>query len=1067
MAAELRWWGRRAMVFPADDHRPYEGRSPHPANPRARIHALAALRDRKPLFIVAPAAALLHRVPPFTSLTLRRGQTLPPEELARKLAELGYLAVEKVEDAGTFARRGEILEVMDRHLLRVEFFDDDIDELRVLDIEDRSTVKELERVQLLPAREELLRKADVHRASRLLGDRVEELGYGARLRREVLEDFKAGIRFSGCDGWLPALSELVAPLESLDIPLFVIDRNAVAAKARAFWDRAVSRYEQASISERPLVTPQERYVDPDTLDLQGTFIEPVGLDDARDMGCRENTGLRADEELAPVVGRLSAWLDEDWRVGIVVHTTSRADRLQQLLLPHGLQLRKVEGPPVTWPRGELVLVHGDLPRGFHSPHEGLAVLTADELLGEKKRNRGQAHRAARKSETISSYSELREGELVVHERHGVGRFVSLNRVDIGNGPQDMVELEYRHGDRMFLPVYKLDALYAYRKTGDRELRLDKLGGDTWSLRKAKVKDGVLKLAHELLALQAARKTRQGHPFKPPTNRFRQFEEAFPYEETEDQARAIEEVLADLLSEEPMDRLVVGDAGFGKTEVAMRAAFRALEEGLQVTVLSPTTVLAYQHARTFRERFAPFGARVELLSRFGDARSHRKVLADARKGEVDILIGTTRLLGRGVRFPNLGLVVVDEEHRFGVAQKAKLQQLRAQVDYLAMSATPIPRSLHQAMTGIRGFSVISTPPLDRLPVSTLVAKHSLERIRSDVMRELKRGGQVFFVHNRVASIDQVARQVREAVPEASIVVAHGQQDDATLERVLVDFVEARADVLVCTAIIESGVDMPNVNTILVNQADKFGLAQLYQLRGRVGRSHRRGYCTLLVDEDRQLTRLAMKRLRVLQEHTRLGSGFLVATADLELRGAGDLLGDKQHGHIDAVGYETYMRLLEEAMEEARGHVDRERIDPEIDVRAPAYLPEDWIGDVHERLGAYKSLTSCRDLEQLRRATDQLEREHGELPDPAHSFGRVLEIKLRCRQLGILRLSILQVRVVLELAETTVVPPERVVQLAKQMPRRFAVLEHRIEVRFTPDEAAQPFLFAHWVLDLLQG
>jgi transcription-repair coupling factor (superfamily II helicase) len=1066
LAAELRWWGKRALVFPADDHRPYDVLNPHPDIPRRRLEALAALKERRGVLIVAPATAMLHKVPPLLTFTLKKGQTLGPEELARKLAERGYMAVQKVEDPGTFSRRGEQVEIYERHRLRVEFFDDEVDELRVLD-DERRTIKELDTARLLPVREEYLHPASVKRASALLRERVADLGYGARLRREVLEDFGSGIRFSGSGAWLPALSELTPPNEASSAPIIVLDRQTVMDKAHSFWDSAVRRHAALSTSDRPLVGPSERYVPANQLVLEGASIELLGLDGAEDLGCKPNTHLHHEGDLAPVVGQLHAWVEADWKVGIVVDSTSRADRLKQLFLPHGLRLELIDEPVAHWPRGQVVLVRGDLPRGFHHPDTGLAVLTADDLLGEKQRNRGSRRGPARK-DTIASHNELRQGELIVHERHGVGRFVSLQRIDVGNGREDMVELEYRGGDRMFLPVYKLDALYAYRKAGEgREPRLDKLGGDSWTLRKSKVKDAVLKLAHELLQLQAARTVHGGRAFDPPTSRFRQFEDAFPYVETDDQFKAINEVLEDLLVEAPMDRLIVGDAGFGKTEVAMRAAFRAVEQGLQVALLCPTTVLAYQHARTFAERFEPFGIRVALLSRFGDAKSHRKALSDAKKGEVDILIGTTRLLGRGVKFKNLGLVVVDEEHRFGVKQKARLKQLRTEVDYLAMSATPIPRSLHMAMTGIRGFSIISTPPLDRLPVTTLVAKHGVERIREDLMRELRRGGQVFFVHNRVASIGAVATQVREAVPEAKVVVAHGQMADNELESVLVEFVERRADVLVCTAIIESGVDMPNVNTIVVNEADQFGLAQLYQLRGRVGRSHRRGFCTLMINPDKKLTRQAMRRLRVLQEHIKLGSGFMVATADLELRGAGDLLGDQQHGHIDAVGFETYMRLLEEAMDEARGNLDRRQIDPEIDVPVATYLPEAWVEDVQDRLGVYKNLTSARTLEELRRVSDSLEQEYGEMPDPAHAFTRLLELKLRARELGISRISVLQVRVILELADASLIPPERVVALAQRMPKRISVTPSRMEVRFTPDESEQPFLFVHWVLDLLQA
>ena len=1077
LVAELAFYGTRALLYPADDSRPYEGISPHPELPRRRIEVLAALQSGQAVTVVATATATLLRVLPAEVILggpkLSAGTVIEPRSLAERLTELGYLGVGRVEDPGTFAHRGELVDVWPtghQRPVRVEFFDDEVEQLRDFDPADGTPHDKRSSLHVLPAREEVLGAEALGRLNDVLRERVGELGYGSRLRREVVEDLRDGLRFSGCDAWLPAIHALGSLFECAPDRTVVLDRERTKTALQAFEQTAWSRHAAMPDAERPLVGPQERYLRADeALDhLDGALqIETVAFDDAVDLGARDNSALAVGKtgDLAPTLGRLGAWLAEDWRVGLVVDSTSRADRIRQLFLPHGLQPDdSTERDPLSWPPGRLQLVRGDLPRGFHDPEAQVAVVTADEVFGAKRRVRTGRQDLARKA-GIESFSELRAGDLVVHERHGIGRFQKLARVDLGQGEQDMVLLEYRGGDRMYVPVFRLDQLYRYRASqGGVEPRLDKLGGETWRIRKAKVREAVLRLAHELVQLQARRKVNPGTAYDARNLALRRFEEAFAYTETEDQAAAIDAVLDDLGRETPMDRLIVGDAGFGKTEVAMRAAFVVASTGRQVAVLCPTTVLAFQHLNTFRERFEPFGISVGLLSRFGSPAEAKTLKASVKAGETHILVGTTRLLGRGVRFADLGLIVVDEEHRFGVKQKETLKKMRAEVDYLAMSATPIPRTLHMAVSGLRGISVISTPPRDRLPVRTLVSRFGPGRLREDLLRELQRGGQAFVVHNRIATIDLVARSVREAVPEASVEVAHGQLDDKTLEDVLVRFVRRKFDVLVCTAIIESGVDMPNVNTILVNQSDRFGLAQLYQLRGRVGRSHRRGYCTLMVDDGKQLTRKAMQRLRVLQEHTRLGSGFAVATADLELRGAGDMLGNKQHGHIESVGFEAYMALLDEAIAEARGDAARSTIDPEIEVRAPAWLPEAYVPDLSERLSIYKAMSSARTPDQLRRICDRMESERGELPDEAHNLSRLFEVKLRCRELGILRATVLQVRAVFEMADNTSVSAERIVELARQMPRRVRVAEGSVEVRFTPEEAKRPFLFLHWVLDL---
>ncbi|MED5369547.1 MAG: transcription-repair coupling factor [Myxococcota bacterium] len=1084
LAAELAWHGCKVAYYPPNDTRPYEGLNPHPELPRERILALHKLARAQVQVVVSPARALaLKTLSPQTLAgggELRVGQQIEPADLAARLEALGYLPVKRVEDPGNLHHRGgETLDCWPPGLsepVRIEWFDDEIERINTLDLDTLHSKEPLDTLELLPAREEVLGEDALSRARRLLRERCEALGYGEALRREVLEDARSGLRFSGMDAWLPAFQELVPPQSHAELRWIVLDHQACVDSVEQQWANLESAYAGMKRAERPLVTPQERYQGPQ--DIEDLFqdalrIEALAFDGARQRGFSANQDLRVSGgELAPIVGRLSQWLDEGWRVALVADSSSRAERMRQLFTPHGLSPEPSrQHDPEQWAPGKLLLLRGDLPRGFRSETQQLALITADEVFGAKHRVRHGAarrRRMGRDNAQIESFGQLSHGDLVVHERHGIGRYLGLDTLDLGSGPQDMVQLEYRGGATMYLPVFRLNQLYSYRHTGEGEVKLDKLGGETWIKRKAKVKAEVIKLAHELLELQARREVHGGHAYSGFSSRFRAFEEAFPYTETPDQQAAIDEVLEDLSMERPMDRLVVGDAGFGKTEVAMRAAFRVIEEGRQVALLCPTTVLAFQHSRTLQERMGPFGVKVGLLSRFGDAAQARALKAGLKSGEIDVVVGTTSILGRGVRFQDLGLVIVDEEHRFGVRQKEKLKKLRAEVDYLALSATPIPRTLHMAMSGIRGFSIISTPPRDRLPVRTLLGRFGPGRIREEILRELRRGGQVFFVHNRIQSIQSVARTIREAVPEAKLAIAHGQLPDAELETVLVDFVERRADVLLCTAIIESGIDMPNVNTIVVNQADRFGLAALYQLRGRVGRSHRRGYCTLLVDEGKRLTREAQERLRIIQENTRLGSGFSVASADLELRGAGNLLGDRQHGQIAAVGFETYMQLLEEAMDEAAGVAERARIEPDINIPRPAFIPEDYLPGVAERLRLYKRLSSGRDVAEVRDAMDWTEQEYGELPQPLLNLGRLLEIQARCRQLGILKVAWLQVRAVLVLHESHTLDTDRLSSLMQTMPKRVRRKgPETLEVSFTPQEANQPYLFLHWALDLLEG
>ncbi|MCK6502774.1 transcription-repair coupling factor [Myxococcota bacterium] len=1082
------------LPFPGDDVRTWDGVSPHPDLPRQRLAVLDALERGARVVVVACARGLQHRVlSPDTlrglRLDLAEGQTHDRAALLQALADRGYLAVHQVEEPGTVASRGGVLDLWSPGggAVRIEWFDGEIEEIRSLDPARQRSGPRIGRVHVLPAREAVVTPEALSRASAHTNLAVDRMGGGQGTRRRVLADLKEGLWFPGAEDFLGALHELVLPLSwwPADAPVVLLDPPAVDAELERFEGLWRGRWEATAVQDRAPVLPEGRFAA--AAEVRAALapairLDALALDEVPDLGGRENDGLRVEHgELAPVVERLAAWLDEGWQLALTCDGRARAERVRALLEPHGLRLQDRERGDLGRP-GSLVLWQGDLPRGFHSEPDQLAVLCADELFTPKDRARAAHVPKDLKEAVLSSHTQLKQGDLVVHALHGIGRFLRLRRLQLSGVEQDYAELEYRDGDRMYLPVTRLDQLFQYRAVGEIEPRLDKLGGETWARRKQKVRDQVLAMAHEILELHAMRQVAVGHAYPGEPEQYRLFVESFPYVETEGQQQAIDEVMSDLQSERPMDRLLVGDVGFGKTEVAMRAAMRVILEGRQVAVLCPTTVLAFQHARTFRQRFEGTGARVELLSRFQSPAQIRAIQAETSKGLVDIVIGTHALLGRELRFRQLGLVVVDEEHRFGVKQKEKLKRLTqvqagVPVDYLAMSATPIPRTLYMAMGGLRNVSMITTPPAGRQEVRTRVARFDEERIRDEIRHELRRGGQVFFVHNRVETIERITSKLRELVPEARFTVAHGQMPEEELERALVSFVAGDSHVLVCSTIIESGVDIPNVNTMIVNRADRLGLAQLYQLRGRVGRANRRGYCTLLVPADSDVAHDAARRLQVLTEHQELGAGFHIANADLELRGSGNLLGDKQHGSIQAVGLETYVELLEEAVHAARGEITRARLDPELELPVPALIPESWVEDLDDRLAEYRRIASCRSPQQVRDLVSAWEDRYGEPPPEVLNLGWLTETKLRCRALGIERLKWLDLRVELDFHETTPVAAEKVVAVLQAHPDRLQLTRRkgapegeparRLRARFTPQEGEHPFRYLHWVLRLFEA
>jgi len=721
-----------------------------------------------------------------------------------------------------------------------------------------------------------------------------------------------------------------------------------------------------------------------------------------------------------LAGALAEWRREGFRVRLVAGDERQAEHLRQILREHAVEASiadSLEGAD------DLGIVTGECSNGFSIPALGFILLTEGEIFGARRRTlrRPKYERGS----PITAFTDLAVGDLVVHEDHGIGRYLGLRTMNIGDRDGDFLLLEYSENNQLYLPVGRLDLISKYLGGDTAAARLDRLGGASWQRVKESVRAALREMAEELLKLYAKRSLAEGTAFAADTPWQREFEAAFRFEETRDQLKAIEDAKRDMESERPMDRLVAGDVGYGKTEVALRAAFKAVADGAQVAVLVPTTVLAQQHWATFTDRFGAFPAKVELLSRFRSPAELKAVIAGLHAGTVDVVIGTHRLLSKDVAFKNLGLLVVDEEHRFGVAHKEKIKALRAGVDVLSMTATPIPRTLYMSLSGVRDMSVIETAPLERLPVETMVRRFGRTVIKEAIERELERGGQVFFVHNRVQSLPSMARFLQELVPDARIVIGHGQMKERELEATMVKFVSGQADVLLSTAIVESGLDIPASNTIIINRADRFGLAQLYQLRGRVGRERQQAYAYLLVPADGRVDEQAQRRLRVLQELTELGSGFKLALRDLEIRGAGNLLGAEQHGHIAAVGFDLYSKLLAEAVRELQGESTAAVVEPVVSVNAEGFLPDEYVPEVNQRLALYKRLAGARSDDAVAELRAELQDRFGPLPLAAEQLLDTVRIRVAARDLGIERVEVGEGKALLTFAPGTSLDPQRLV------------------------------------------
>jgi transcription-repair coupling factor (superfamily II helicase) len=986
------------LAFPSHEVDPYRGMTPHVGVTSERARALHALAAGSARIVVASAAAVLPRVSAparllAAAVDLRPNQDIAPIDLGELLVEAGFSREDPADEHGEFAIRGGILDVYpagDAQPVRLEFIGDTIESLRTYDPSTQRSVQPIDRLTVVPLRD-------------VLGDD----------RSATIFDYLSRVKESR---------------------IIVAERDEVDAHAAKLLEAVQRSYEDAAAEGAGPLAPAP----PDALfaawpDVESRLAQATNL---AQLALEEGAGIRhvRSQPAVELRGRVADWVAEIRRLRedgettlFVAATPGRAERTIELLKEYDLFAVPVERADDARYAAVLVAT-GRLSRGFRLPDAALQVYAEADVF-EEDRRAPERRRSATKA-FLSDLRDLKVGDLVVHVDNGIGEFVGLRQIGIGDALQEFLELHYAGEDKLFVPVERLDLVQKY--TGASRPPLDRLGGTSWERAKTRVKKAMRDMAEELLKLYAARKAVPGHAFSSDTHWQKEFEDAFEYELTPDQKSAIADIKGDMESPTPMDRLLCGDVGYGKTEVAMRAAFKAVMDGKQVAFLAPTTVLAFQHEKTLRERFAGFPVRIEMVSRFRSKAEQKEALTDLAAGKVDIIVGTHRLLSKDVQFRDLGFLVVDEEQRFGVAHKEKIKQLRRKVDVLTMSATPIPRTLNMSLVGIRDMSIIETPPKDRLSIQTNVVKFDQQVIGRAIRNEIERGGQVYFVHNRVESIFSIGSLVQRLVPEAKVVVGHGQMEEESLERAMLDFVARKFDVLLATTIVENGLDIPNANTIIINRADRYGLSQLYQLRGRVGRSDRPAYAYLLIPPEDNLSPVAKKRLAAIKEFSDLGSGFRVAALDLEIRGAGNLLGGEQSGHIETVGFEMYMKLLEETVRELKGEELEDDTRATVNLKVDLRIDESYIADMNQRLMLYRKIAAARRQDEIDRVLEEAADRYGPPPPSVLNLADYGRVRILADQLGIDTIDRDGRFVVLKFRPQAKVDPVRLVALVRQRP-----------------------------------
>ena len=1060
--------GTGIIALPSFEVDPYAGASPHAETQERRALALWQMRERTAGFVVLPARSLIQRTVSPAAIAamgcvLRRDADFPPETLVEILFAGGYVREEPLFGPGQFSVRGGIVDVWSPDAetpARVEFFGDTIDSIRTFDADTQLSIAQIDEIAVAPMREAATNAQDLKDWAFFARERFGDDKYFRNLKDRT--DFAdEGETFSGWEFLLP----LVKPLDGtvfdhLPECVFVIDEppmiervlgemfehlNAGFASVGDAGDIGLKpeelfltaddirsrlegevRIELRSLGRTAAVTDDEFAVGGSDA-ARPLFLFP-SVEKAAEIELISRSTRRFNGDIPAFVGQLTLAAGKDRRAGgteIVVQTAGMAERVREILNEYNAPL-----PP------DAIRV-GRISGGYEMPAFGTVTYTESDIFGEiageespASINKPSASRKSKLGAFISDFRDLKTGDYVVHIDHGIGRFDSLQTISSQGSEREFMLLIYADNTKLFVPVERMDLVSRYSSGEATSPALDRLGGIGWQKTKAKAKRAMRDMADELLKLYAERKLVRGHAFPPDAPWQHEFEDAFPFELTVDQASAIADVKGDMESAMPMDRLIIGDVGYGKTEVAMRAAFKAVMDGKQVAVLTPTTVLAYQHFETFKKRFAAFPIKVELLSRFRSGKDQKAVAELAAKGDVDVVIGTHRILSNDVKLPKLGLVVVDEEQRFGVGHKEKLKQLKKKVDVLTLSATPIPRTLNMSLLGMRDMSVIETPPRDRLAINTQVVQFSEGVIRSAIELELARNGQVFFIHNRVESIESVAALIQKIVPSARIAIGHGQMNEKEMEDVMLDFIDFKYDILVATTIIENGIDIPRANTIIINRADNYGLSQLYQLRGRVGRSNRRAYAYLLIPSEMELTPIARRRLAAIREFSDLGAGFRLAALDLELRGAGNILGGQQSGHLDALGFDLYTKMLERTIAEIRGDDIADETSVAINLGVDVSIPKDYINETSQRLRTYKRISSAESEDEITRIHAEIEDRYGRIPRSVENLFAYARLRKLAERMAIVSVDRTADGVAIKLGGSAKVDPERLLTFVNE-------------------------------------
>lgn len=1066
----------------------YRGLLPNPETLSERNAALYhALNDASGrIFITSLHAFLQKNLPPEaflkSTILLKKEEEFPRDLLIQQLLEAGYQSQPAVSDPGVFSVRGGTLDVFSPlypRPVRLEFFGDFIEELRFFDPETQLSLEKIAEAHCIPVGlSRIPRAEDYEQAALRIKERMDGLEVPKQKRDEVLEVLAQGILPSDYSFLFPLLSGGSSALSEF------FPKNTLYT-----WEGSKGLSELAQETEIPKLLHHARLFEENHLpiaestalflnavELSQTIQDSTGFffeDFSQHHGetelisqnqkidfARERTQLKSKTQLAlldSVSKRIKGWMEEGYRIQVICHTKNHADRMSLLFEPYGVhsQFKEKEFVQATeqFLKTDFQVLHlrlGFITESQLFPEHKLILLSEEEIFGQKKRTSKAASASKISPEKLlSGFRDIKVGDFIVHKDFGIGRYLGLKSMDFLGLPNDYVLLEYRDGDKLYIPVYRLNILQKYQGGEGSEVALDKLGTEQWTKTKAKAEKAIAELAAELLNIQARRKLIPVEPFLAESNDYHQFEMEFPFDETPDQLKTIGEVNSDLSKNYPMDRLLCGDVGYGKTEVAMRAAARSVFSGKQVAVLVPTTVLAFQHFENFKNRFKNTGIRVESVSRLRTSKQTKEILTGLAQKKVDIIIGTHRLLSTDVQFNDLGLIVIDEEHRFGVSHKEKLRKISESVHLLTMTATPIPRTLNMAMTGIKDISIITTPPPDRLSVRTFVCRRTEEVIRDAISNELARDGQIFFLHNRVESIYKVGEELKRIFPKLTFEIVHGQLDGDELEQKMLGFYRGDFQLLLTTAIIESGLDIPRANTIIIDKAQNLGLAQLYQLRGRVGRSEKRAYCYLLVDNENQMTEDAKQRLQVIQRYTELGSGFHIASHDMDIRGSGNLLGKEQSGHLTAIGIDLYMELLDEAVRELRGQEKRIQVEPEITLKIAAYFPESYLPDISERILLYRRLSAVESEEALSEIETEIRDRFGTPPKEVIHLLGLMTLKLHLKRLHVLRMSCGPKRTSLQFAPTTPASAEKLVKLIQSNPTLYSLTPDQKLVFSAPD------------------